>query len=280
MTKEPLATRTMSSFPVSIGTGLMLESVFKAVSPRYDDKREIPDKVKIDNYSHHIYNVFTLARNILSACSSKDKDEILTSKFFLDTLLDEIFVISTLYQDVKCVPAFFIPDYTKMLTSLNVNKENVLNKDYSFYILLYNIIKKYKPTIESVVIKDTAYIPKLDKDILITTNYSNDLLNNLSNMSLLESHTGKLKKNFNWNSKYHKVGTRPMNMLPFTEELLYLLGDTNLIVPMKLNTRVLLMDVAVKKHWTPRTTRDKILYDIKSADEALYNLLLSYKKYY
>ena len=52
--EHALQTRTLSSFPLSIGTGLMLESIFKPTIDRYDNERKIPQGIGIDTYNTHI----------------------------------------------------------------------------------------------------------------------------------------------------------------------------------------------------------------------------------
>jgi len=275
-----LTDRTMSSFPVSIGTGLMLESLFNPTQARYDDKREIPKKIKLDDYGYHVYNIYTLARNILSATPSKEKNDLLKDHYFLDILFDEMFVLESLYATTKCDIVFFLPDYTKVCQALNNGKEYTQTKDYQLYGTMLALFKKVTFSKDLTLIRDTFTLPKFDKKTLITTNYPTDLLNKVGNLALMESHTGKLKERSEWYTKYHKLGSKPMYLLPFMEELLYILGEGNLIYPVTLSLRYLLLAIAEKEHWTTRTTHDKIIHDFKKNSLELYNLIIGYKKVY
>jgi len=45
-----LASRTVSAFPISIGTSLAFESVFFPRQPSYDPERQIPNRVEVTQY--------------------------------------------------------------------------------------------------------------------------------------------------------------------------------------------------------------------------------------
>lgn len=65
--------RTVSAFPLSVGTSLALESVFNGVQEPIDPNRVIPQKVEINNYDAFWINVGTLFRNLYNALN---KDSI------------------------------------------------------------------------------------------------------------------------------------------------------------------------------------------------------------
>jgi hypothetical protein len=274
-----LSNRTMSSFPLSIGTGLALESVFENTIDRYDSDRVIPNRIDINEYRYHVFNIFTIARNILNSVPNKDKDNIIASKEFLTVLLEEISVLETLYSDTKCQPVIFIPNYKTVYSSLNKGKDTGITKSYVETEKMVNTIKKIEKELTIATVKDSYKLPSLNGNVLITTSYTNDLLINLKNYTLLESHTGKLKSKYEFNTKYHKLGKKDILMIPFYEELLYILGDNYLVRPMKLTLRLELRELAIANDWTPRTTREKVLYDLKKS-EKLSEALKGYKKIY
>ena len=67
MLTDVLAARSTSSFPLSVGTGLALESLFEPTQERIDPERIIPAKVDITQYDQFWINLFTLTRNLLQA---------------------------------------------------------------------------------------------------------------------------------------------------------------------------------------------------------------------
>ena len=58
--------RVIGSTGISIGTHLMLESLFTKDIDHFDKERVIPNELDINKYSYHIYNVITIARNIIN----------------------------------------------------------------------------------------------------------------------------------------------------------------------------------------------------------------------
>lgn len=277
---NPFLSRTLSSFPLSIGTGIMLESVFSNTIPRYDATRKIPNLVKIDDYSTHVYNVFTLARNILSATPVKEKNKLIMDEYFIPTLLDEVYNLASMYNLTKCKLVIFMPSYKSVLKNMNIGKDTLNHTDAFMWDLMNSVIYKFKHLFEIGMITDTYHIPKYKEKILLTTSYPVDLLNKSGDITLLESHTGKLKPKWDWYTKLHKIGTKPMNVFPFIEELVYILGDGNLVLPTPLKQRQLLYEVAVKNNWTARTTKDKIMFDLKRDDKTIHSLLTTYSNLY
>lgn len=67
--------RDMSSFMVSVGLGLMLETFFDPFTTRIDDERKI-NKVDVNKFKIHYYNIYTMIRNIISAISNADFKKI------------------------------------------------------------------------------------------------------------------------------------------------------------------------------------------------------------
>lgn len=260
--KNPFEDRTIS-FGVSIGTGLSLETVFDPPDDvRYDKDREIPMVIKPDDYKYHIYNIYTIARNILSACVIKDKFQLINNKFFLPTVLEEIENINMLYEDFKAKPILFMPDYTSLFKKFNKDKENATTNAVIDYDTMRKIFKNIKPSMDFIT---TTSLVATNEKVLLLSNYTIDLLNykRVPKLDLLESHTGKIKTKAYFNSKYHPIGKRDMSIIPFTEKLLYLLGDKTIVKPGKLKLRIDLYKIAEEKNWNNKTTLDKIMYGIK-----------------
>lgn len=279
MIDDPFLFRTMSSFPVSIGTGLMLESLFFPTSERYDTKREIPVKLNVDNYKYHIYNIGTLTRNILSAANQKPTVEVLAMGNFKNALLGEIVSLKELYSNTKCTPVIFIPDYTQVYKMLNHGKLTDATVEILNTELIFKTISKLEIKHIISVVNDGFRLPKLDGKCLLTTSYPVDLLNHNLTFTLLESHTGKLKEKWEWYTKYHKIGSKDMSVFPFLEVMLYFLGDTTMVSPVGLSARNELHKLAVLNNWTARTSKDKVISDIYK-NPMLKDIYTKYKKLY
>lgn len=272
--------RIYSSFPLSIGTGIALESLFSNTIDRYDPKRVIPNKLNVDDYKYHYFSLYTLARNIISSSNHKNKLEVITNKGFLPTVLEEINIINSLYINTKCKPVIYFPDYEKISKYLNAGKDTQASKAFEEIIMIRNALKKI-PSLSSLEVITDIKLPKVQEKALITTSMSVDLLNvhNVRQLALLESHTGKLKLPIDWNTKYHPIGTKPMAVFPFLENLLFVLGDKTTVNPMKLGIRLQLFQLAFDNNWTGKTTQDKVMFDLNKNIE-LKKIITSYKKLY
>ncbi len=270
--------RTYSSFPLSIGTGLALESLFENTIDRYDKTRDIPNKLKVDDYKFHVFSVYTLARNIIAATNVKNRDLVIYNKDFMNAVLEEINVIGGLYNNTKCKPIIFMPNYTKVAQVLNYGKESATGKLYNELVKLYTVLKDLPKKASLPVITDFKMVTTEGK-VLITTSVVADLLNvkNIRQLSLLESHTGRLKEKIDWNTKYHSIGSKPLEVFPFMEELLYILGDNTITCPLKLSVRTELFNIAHDNNWTGKTTREKVIYDI-SKSSLIKEIFTNYKK--
>lgn len=259
--------RKTTSFGLSIGTGLALESLFEPTTERYDVDREIPNKVSIDKYKLHIFNIFTLARNILNAVADKDKDALLNDKHFMDVLKDEIYLIDALYEDSKCRPVIFIPDYSKVYKNMNNGKETGITKAYIENEKILSKLKNFRLDKDIHVFKGNYKLPSAEGRILITTSIPIDLLNKGLNLELLESHTGKLKTKKDFYTKFHKLGKNSLEHIPFLQETLYYMGDGSIVLPQPLKIRRMFYELSVDRNWTSRTTSMKIRDDISKIPE-------------
>lgn len=275
--------RTLTSFGLSIGTGLMFESIADPTTDRYDPKREIPKRVEVHNYLGHIFNVYTLIRNIAGSLTSTVEINDYSLSKVIKELKDEIEIIKSIYLSLDLnttYPKLFIPKYEDLIKKFNFNKD--VNAKY----IQNNItmFKKYKPLLKGI--EDQIEVLPLDGykissiysgNYLFTTSFTVDLLQS-SRYTLLESHTGILKDNNLWYSKYHRVGEQDLSMLPMLDVILYILGDSQLIRGLDLITKRELLNVAIDNKWSYRTTRDKVVFDCNKS-RILKPILENIKRY-
>lgn len=172
---DPFDDRLFSSFPLSIPTGIMLETLFTPTIDRYDVTRKV-DKLKVDDYKYHIFNVYTLIRNIFNAVKLKNKDVLFYSKRLLPVLIDEINTIKSLYQNTKCEPVFYMPDYFNVSKHLNSGKSNGITKTYEDTVKLARMLKiGLKKPETDIKLYEEIKLPKSSDKILITTHIASDL---------------------------------------------------------------------------------------------------------
>lgn len=279
--------RAISAFPLSIGTSLIFESIFDGKLPPYDPERPIPNRIDIKKYDKHWFNINTLIRNLYG--SIKHKDAVIDHPGDLAyTLKEEVDIIINIYNSPEaygCKPHFINPDYKNILKNKTIsyrdpNRTNKKSQENSFLLNVLDIyIKQYDEALFKLP-NNNLTLPKSSKRELITTHHAIDLLSVKENpqLELLESHTGRLKNKLKFNSKYNKVGSISLDNIPFNEKLLYFFGDKTLIQPYPIKLRHELISIAKEKKWTPITTNDKIIFNIKSNAElsSVYNALPTY----
>ena len=268
-----------SSFPVAIGTGLALESMFDPVIDPYDPDREIPNKIELKDYKYHIWNIYTIIRNLLHSVDEKDKISLITDKNFTKELNQEIDTLVNLYNNTDLTVVIFIPDYDKVMDSFNKHKVSEFTKPMVELLAVRDYLKNYTPDGLINTITGGFNIPRMEGNILLTTHLTVDLLNQHNKITLLESNTGKVKNKHEWYTKYHPIGKRDLDTIPMVEEVLYILGDHNMVIPAPLTTRLELYQVAIDRRWTSKTTREKIVADLRSVG-SLYPYVEKHKRMY
>lgn len=279
MKNELFKEKETSSFPVAIGTGLALESMFDPVIDPYDPDREIPNKIELKDYKYHIWNIYTIIRNLLHSVDEKDKISLITDKNFTKELNQEIDTLVNLYNNTDLTVVIFIPDYDKVMDSFNKHKVSEFTKPMVELLAVRDYLKNYTPDGLINTITGGFNIPRMEGNILLTTHLTVDLLNQHNKITLLESNTGKVKSKYEWYTKYHPIGKRDLDTIPMVEEVLYILGDHNMVIPAPLTTRLELYQVAIDRRWTSKTTREKIVADLRSVG-SLYPYVEKHKRMY
>lgn len=263
-TGKSLNDRLLSSFPLSLPTGLAFESLFSPRIERYDDKREIPNKIQISQYSEIWINLWTLFRNL---ASSVDKTVFATanSKQLAEILKFEIELIGDLFRNEgqnHCQPYFYIQNYHMLKLQAKVKLREARTEGQKHYEALL-----FRTMTELVKDKDLTLHDKIHPvkrtRALVITHIPFDLLSykHFDRLDLLESNTGKLKMRNQWNSKYYPVGEHDLSHLPFNHKLLFIFGDRVLIQPSDYKLRKLMIDISKRRDWIVTTTIDKIILD-------------------
>lgn len=250
-----METRRLSG-GISIGTGLVLESIFK-VPNRYDPDREPPNKVKIGDYDYHVFNLHTIIRNVLN--SLPPDNDGLKEKDLKNLIVDDINTLNEYYKDVDTTPLILWSDYTKLELKYNsIGKDNdkVSTSLFKLYEL-NNYIKSLEidkiKSLEMGVFKSGT--PVGDSKILLTSSFLLDIPI-LGDVDLLESHTGVFKNKYKYNTKFKPVGKNDISHIPYNDLTHKVLGDKTFVKPANLAVRRELIKISEK--WTPRTTRGTV----------------------
>lgn len=289
MTKQELSSiitdRTTTSFGVSIGTGLLLESLFTPTTERYDPDRVIPPHVDPFKYHYYCINVYTLMRNLLNSIKVTvtlgEVDTKVLAELVVEEILTEIRILQSLASSVELPEdwlVIYIPNYVKLVQQFNVNKDIKL-KQIQNMLATFQLYSPYldRISLSNVMKLNSNKLPTIYNNSLITTHFTLDLLNS-NYLTLIESHTGILKDNHTWYTKYHPVGKEDLSRLPMSDIVLYILGDHTLVRGLGITVKKELLRVAEDKNWTYRTTRDKIVSNLKD-NEILSEAIKDFKSY-
>lgn len=277
--------RITSSFGVSIGTGLMLESLFKPTHDRYDESRAIPNEVKVSEYKYHFFNLMTLARNVCSSFDAKIEHEVyLRDKGFSECLNEEVNIIHSLYAGSGCEPVFYYCNFDKLEARLNAGKNRDKTKPIIENSKLYKILKKidiaHDWLVDGKILTDIEKLPAIPREhkCLMTTSFCIDTFAKM-NLDLIDSHTGILYKKDKFYNKYYQIGSKDMSVFPHYEILLYYLGDVSMSGIIDVGTRLAIYAIATANGWNSKTSQYAVDSGIKS-DLKLRPYFSGYKKLY
>lgn len=267
---SPIWSRTLSSFPLSVGTGLALESLFTPTAERIDETREVPKHIPISKYDELWINVYTLYRNITSAVTPADMPNV-TPEDVASALASEMEVINGLLRNEgggSTVARFYFSNYkglsSKYPKAILREDSTTGQKNYrSLYENSLETFSKLHPEHKDIKIFKNSVTPdKAYPKAIILTHVPYDLLEHrkFSKLDLLESHTGVLKGYDKFYTKYH--GGKDLFPLPFNPLLLQVFGDKETFRPMSPKIKKELLEIATSNRWSPATTDAKVKFDI------------------
>ncbi len=271
---SPLASRSMSAFPLSIGTSLALESLFKGRQDPYDPQREIPKIDNIDDYKLILINVNTLIRNIVGSVDYK-LAEFLTEREIIIALRQEILTIIDILiheGEDKIKPYFYSRNYSLIKKTFFKAKVVKFNEPTTAkQIIAGNQITKtlkiLKEDSEFSFIHwvGLSLIDRINTSAIMISHIPYDLLswNKFNKLDLLESHTGILKTRKDFYTKYANSKKVDLSHIPFQRRLLAILGDNTMFKPFPQAARQLIIDLSNNFNWTAVTTEEKVNHDVR-----------------
>jgi hypothetical protein len=285
---DAIASRTISAFPLSVGTSLAMESVFEGSLPPIDPARNPPSKVNINDY-HAVYvNVGTLFRNMYNAID-KNALQYLRASEMGDALGVEIDVIS---DAIKQHSNGLVKVYFYMASYQDLQKRyprGARREPRTHLQLMYSKLYTNTMVLMGRRGRTPGGVPLFSidskfsnpgKKCLLISHFAVDLLNwrHFKQLDLLESHTGALKMRHEWYTKYYDG--RDLNMLPLNGILLTVFGDDHTFRPQTQGMKRSLLETAKARRWNCLSTPQEIIAGIKSMrDHALRDALLEQEPY-
>lgn len=278
MANNELIDRTLGKYSISIGTSVALECFFGTSDDKPLRVQDVPPYL---NYQCIMANIRTLCRNYLSSYKSQELPSI-PVKILYDRFVAELILINNVVNsetDGKIIVSFYINTYLKLnkyLRKANIKKSYTEKQQY-----LIGLETKFCELINAdpLVIKSTlAYEHTNDimrqgkRRNVIITHYPMDLILTNLNPDILESHTGKVKRQYEFPSKLKRAGDN----VPFNKYTLQVLGDSSgYIMSATSSLRNELMKVCKDSGITPVTPEPRFIKTVKSAASSELRSLMS-----
>lgn len=267
--------RATSAFPLSVGTSLAFESLVKSNKPSIDPDRRIPQVINLTDYDEIWINVSTLYRNLIGSLTKDDSARVHSGEVAMG-LMQEMDVIKEIVAENtfdKVQVIFYVCDYSDInnrkyphaILRESTTKNQLIN-DARRNDSINEVLKQKKNLLNIRLFKSELKTTQFRKAIIIS-HVAHDLLShvNFSQLDLLESHTGVLKKKHQFNTKYTDGKNYPM--LPFNKTLLQVFGDSEHFKAYPMKIRDVVINVAEKYKWTSATTDDKIRYSFSQISD-------------
>ena len=248
--------RETGNIPVTISTSNALESLFA------EDKK----------YNNEVLwlNLRTIFRNLINSINFEVDFDI---EMLVSDMLEEINIISIFLAENnvkgKNKVILYANSHNKLTKALPNAKVKLPKTEKQ--IQYHNFEKGVLESITNLLDTNDDYSLKTgdyklegkDKKAIVLTHQPIDLLSRykFSDLTLLESHTGNLKRQSQWNSKL--TGGSNLSRIPFNALTLQIFGDnsTNFYSYSVVYKKVL-MDLAKKANWNALTGTDKLLNDL------------------
>lgn len=250
------------TLPISIPTALAIERA-GGQHPEIEDKE--PPVLK---YRLILMNVKTLIRNLHG---SVERSAFAIPKYddIVDALIEDMSITESYITDVSkggTQVRFYLPTYSSIRREYpraKVKSASTPNqKEYAN--LEKNIIDTLRKSSAPLDIMGGDMGPEgKHPSTMLVTHYPVDLLKRASfeKLTLLESHTGKLKGPSSWNSKL--VSSKELERIPFNRFTLQLFGDGTHFYSFPHKYKKEIIKLAEEAKWTPTTTRDRMVLTIK-----------------
>lgn len=249
-----MAVRKLSSLPISVGTGLAIESLVQT---------------PLAKYSSFLINVKTLIRNAAEAYEDGYQPTVTE---VLDAVSEDMSGIAEALAALKLTThldlIYYYPSYVGLrsmfpLADLKVPKSD---KQKAERKLADSVGEKLLNKFEKVITKNNVFLPEFKGEAIIITNHPVDLAvsKSYTRLHLLESHTGMLKSFHDFYTKLtggSKLGNIPLNKLT-----IQIFGDdaTDFYAIRSLKVKNEIKRLADEAHWSSASTPSFVYSSVRS----------------
>lgn len=269
---EALDNREMGQVPVSIATSLALEGAGGVL----EDAPVTPAPIVKLAPRELWVNLRTLFRNFYGSVERSVKDSVVPDQAiaYLSRELELVQSAVNQISNHKTRTVFYFCTHDSLQMEFPRAKVKVPKTDNQLQYAQIErdtcaaLVEMMKDSHEYRIETFDVHLTRTSPSAFILTHMPVDLLSRrfFSELWLLESHTGKIKPAHEWSSKL--TGGKGYERIPFNRFTLQVFGDdSTTFYAMPIKIKRFLVDLAKKKRWHPKTTKDKILHDIKFEHE-------------
>lgn len=268
-----LESREKGQLPISIASSLAIESalgIMESDEPGYKPPASPP----LLDYDAIWINLRTLFRNLHGSMNRVDADKVHINKF-INALHTECLTIQAAITDAargNCHVVFYAATHKSLggFYSKAQFKENRTPIQHHYTAVEKNVIEglwKVWQTTQDFVFENTDITLKNEstgKKLLLMTHIAVDLLApaGFQEVTLLESHTGAIKKQKQWYTKLK--GGEEMKRIPFDRATLQFFGDKGgMFIPYPKTYREVVLRCAEQNNWTQTTTKGRMLLTLE-----------------
>ncbi len=267
MSSRYYAERVVGAYPISIATSLAIEGGLGMHPDHPTNKNELKGEQVI------YINVKTVFRNFHNAMNKDDVGKCNPQEWAEELLLEmeRIAEIFTTVTDGVLIVQYYLSDY------LDLNKKYkhaIIRTDTTPLQIEYT---KRMTAVISALLKmksiDIKIYPFLiaepeQRRTLILTHVAPDLFTKtIPNKKLLESHTGAVKSQSQWYTKY--INGKGLANIPFRLDLVQIFGDNELFRPWNIKAKQEILNIADKYNWSQVTSTAKIRYSFEQIRDHL-----------
>lgn len=261
-----------SGLPLPIGTSHALETYLAPVHPVYDQKRVVPKPPRaLENYDVIYINVYTLARNLISASEDFNLEQAakkLSSDIeWIKGYIKETAWIKVIFYRTIATKHYLVPSTRKRVKGPQSAKAKMAKHN------LENLTSLVTAREDLDIVRMADGIRGTQDMTLVYTSVPLDLVlhNQHRELSVLSSHTGAVYDKKDLHKKYFPIPRKNMEVFPFNMHLLRFLGDTVILSPSPIGMRKELYEIALANNWSHRTTLAKVESNLKDESLKLYS---------
>lgn len=268
MKTSVLSDRTMSTWSLSIGTSLAMESIQMGSRPPYvaqDGSTHLSKHIDISDYDEIWINLLTLHRNMISSVDRKrlgelDPMEIAQELVFEMGLIEEIILgISPRIKVIFYSSSYKAAELEKRFPRAKLRYANTALQKFHNNLLglsltkLYTLRKNGEGAFHYPLDIECKTFPRA----LMLSHYAYDLIHakQFKSLGLLESYTGELKTKALW---YTKFSDKRAQRIPFNSLFIQVFGDDNVFFMHDAALRQAVLDLADEHQWNHTTSESRI----------------------